>query len=100
MHSTWFILLNTQSAVVVVYCVLCVVTARRSRGRVKKTAADKVFWLIIVLIGIRIFVPFVFGYGLAYRFAVILAGVAAAIGILFEMRALTTLRQDEQMKSS
>ena len=98
MHA-WPFVWWAQTVAVVVYCGLCVVTARRSRGRVKKGNANWVFWLIIVLIGIRILVPFVFGFGLAYGLAVILAGVAAAIGILFELKALITDRQEQRMQS-
>jgi hypothetical protein len=99
MH-TWPIVWWAQTGAVVVYCGLCVITARRFHGRVKRGRADWVFWLIIVLIGIRILAPFVFGFGLVYGFAVVLAGVAAAIGILFEINALITDRREQRMQST
>jgi uncharacterized membrane protein len=71
----WLALRLVLAAIVVLYFVL--VLARPRKGR----SADWLFWVIVALVWMRIAVPFVLGYGLAYRVSVVCLGIAAAVGV-------------------
>jgi uncharacterized membrane protein len=79
---TWPILWRAQSVVVVAYFVLILGWPRKGRG------ANWLFWLIVALVWIRIVVPFVLGYGSAYRVSVVCLGIAGAVGVLTRTKIL------------
>ena len=81
MQDAWHILRWTWAAVVVVYCVLGIVADRRLHGREKRLSRNMLI-AMAVLVAIRYWVHVAFGIGQAYRFAVLVVGVAAGIGSL------------------
>jgi hypothetical protein len=60
---------------------------------------DGLFATVVVFAGIRILARYVFHSGLIFQFAVVLAGVAAAIGILVCMKTLIRQQASEKLKS-
>src|SRR5712664_1241387 len=86
MHNSWPILRLAWSAASVVYLVLCIFPGRvRSR---EKRFNDWLFVAVVVFVGVRVFARYIFHGGLIFQFALVLAGVAAAIGIPLRIKAL------------
>jgi hypothetical protein len=97
-HNAWPILRLAWSAAVVVYLVLCAVQARRLRGWERKF--DNGLLAVVVLsVAIRVFARYGFRGGLVSQFALVLAGVAAAIGILVHIKAMITQEASEKLRS-
>jgi hypothetical protein len=71
----WLALRLVMLAIVVLYFVLILAWPRRGRS------ASWLFWVIMALVWIRIVVPFVLGYGLAYRVSIVCLGIAGAVGV-------------------
>jgi len=86
MHYTWPVLRLVWSAAIVVYLVLIIVSGRVS-SREKKLNGG-LFVLVVAFVGIRVFARLVFHGGLISQFALVLAGLTAAIGILFRIKVL------------
>src|SRR5690348_1072594 len=89
----WILFTGLWSAILVAYLVLSIAVSGRFRGHEKKRS-NRMFWLVVVLAGIRMSARFAFGFGLIYRFAVIVVGVAAGIGTLHLLHALITQEQE------
>jgi len=86
MHYAWPILRLIWSAAIVVYLVLAVIPGRVSTW--EKRFNNRLLVFVVVLVWIRIFGRYFFHGGLIFQFALVLAGFAAAIGILFRIKAL------------
>jgi len=94
MHYGWVALRMASSAVGVAYCVLYTLTAKRLRGW-ERTFVDRLLYVVVAFLAIRVFSRFVFLNLLAYRSALVVGGVAAATGVLIEVKALITQRKDD-----
>ncbi|MGC2194951.1 MAG: hypothetical protein WA628_09775 [Terriglobales bacterium] len=79
---------------VLVYLVLYMIAAKRLRGRERERSTDVVFWLVVVLVSVRIVARFTSLGGLAYQFVVALPGIAAGVGIPGLMKELARLKAD------
>jgi hypothetical protein len=87
MHHTWVILRLMSTVVGVAYCVLYVVTARRLGGRDRRFV-DTLLPVVVAFVAIRILAQFILLNVLIYRFALVIGGVAALIGVSVQMKAL------------
>jgi hypothetical protein len=91
MHNViWSFLRLAWLALSLGYFVLYLATAGRLRDPERKRIADRLFWAIAVLAGIRMVDRYVFHWVLFYQYALVVGGFAAGIGILFQTWALVT----------
>ena len=92
----WSVLWWAQSVAVVVYFALFASTTKRLRRAEQRRLVNRVFWLVVAVVWIRIFASLGLGRGFcsssAYWGAVVLAGAAAAVGILVHAKAWITQR--------
>jgi hypothetical protein len=95
MHDTWLILRWAWSAVVIVYCVLAIVASSKLHGDAKKRSRN-ILIVMAVLIATRIWIRQVFGAGLAYRFSVVVVGIAAGIAALIVAKMLITREPSDE----
>jgi hypothetical protein len=86
MH-TWLMLRLVWLAAIVVYLVLTFIPCR-PRGWERKID-NGLFVLVVVFVGTRVFTRVAFHGGSISDLALVFAGFAAAIGILFRIKALT-----------
>ncbi len=87
MHGAWYILRWAWSAILVAYLLLYIVAGKRLGGSAKKRSGTT-FWVIAALAAVRMSIRFVLGFGLAYRVAVLFAGIAAGFAALDLARML------------
>jgi hypothetical protein len=73
-------------ATILVYLVLSVIPGRLRPW--EKLFNDWLFVAVVVFVGTRVFARYIFHGGLIFRFALIFAGAAAAIGIPLRIKAL------------
>jgi hypothetical protein len=92
MRSTWIALRLALLAIAVAYFVLAFIAARRFYGRKRARSTDVMFWVIVVLVMIRIFAGFTSVNDWIYRLIVLLPGIAAAIGIPGLLKELGSLK--------
>jgi hypothetical protein len=95
MYHIWSALWWAWSAAVVVYFVLLVVTVRRLRASKEKRSVDVMFWLVVVLVWIRILARLALHRGPIYQVAVVLAGIASGVATLVLIRALIKQKPNE-----
>jgi hypothetical protein len=93
-QGTWHLLRWAWTAVVIVYLLLEVFAAKRLRGKEQKRSTN-ILIVMVVLVAIRIGIRVFFGSSLAYRFAVMVVGIAGGISALVLAKMLIDPKEFE-----
>ena len=95
MGITWHVLMWAWTTVVIAYCVLHMMAAKRLHGQAARLSRN-IFVVMAVLILIKFGVSWVLGRSMAYRLAVLFVGVAAGVAALVEARMLFAKKADDE----